>query len=74
MKRRFAIGTPVSIEWEMASGLVYVRENFDFFEVDGQECCTYDETVCPIQEFFNTRFQQIRADIDYISMMAEVDL
>lgn len=74
MNRRLAIGTPLAIEWEEASGLVYIRENFEFFTIDGQQYCTYDETHYPVQEFLNTRFQQIRADIDYISMMAEVDL
>ena len=74
MSRKLSFTTPLAIEWEEASGFVYVRTNFEYFTIDGQQYCTYDETHYPVQEFLNGQFQQVRADLDYLSMMAEVDL
>ena len=73
--KRISQGFPLEIEWEQSSGLVYRRTNFQIVgQEDGQNIYSYDETVWSIQEFLNSYLTQVRADLDYISMMAEVDL
>lgn len=74
VKKRMSIGLPPVIEWEEESGCVYVRDNIQSNMIDGIEYYNYDEHRCTIKEFFNTYFEQLRADIDYLSMVQEVDL
>lgn len=74
-KKRISIGLPLEIEWEAASSLVYVRTNFEIIgSEDGTPVYSYDETIYPAREFMNSHLTKLRADLDYLSMMAEVDL
>ena len=73
-KERMSTGLPPVIEWEEASDSVYVRDNLISVTVDGTEYYKYNEHRCSTKEFFNTYFEQLRADIDYISMVQEVNL
>lgn len=73
--KRISNGIPLELEWEEASGLVYVRTNLQIVGYnDNIPIYSYDETLYPIRIFINTYLTQLRADLDYVSMMAEVDL
>ena len=73
--KRISIGLPLEIEWEAASNLVYVRTDFTIIgSEDGVPVYSYDETIYPARDFMNSHLTKLRADLDYISMMAEVDL
>ena len=73
--KRISCGLPLTVEWEESSGLVYVRNNIEpSFEDENGQFYSYDEMVCTVKEYINIHFSQMRADLDYLSMMAEVDL
>ena len=74
IKKRMSIGLPPTIEWEEETGYVYFRTNITSIQDSDEPCYIYDEHRCTTKEFFNTYFEQLRADIDYLSMISEVDL
>lgn len=68
------LGLPQTIVVDQKNNEVIERKNIHPYIDDGQTWYEYDEYHYDLQEFFSLRFEQVRADIDYISMMAEVDL
>ena len=72
--KKLSIGRPPAIKIEKESDLVYIRSNFEPHTVDGVLYYNYDEQVISLQNFLDSYLEQIRADIDYISMMSEVNL
>jgi hypothetical protein len=54
-QKRISSTLPSEVKWEEESKLIYIRENIVF--IDGEfPIYSYDETVCSVSEFLNTRF------------------
>ena len=66
--------SPTPIVWNDTCDLVYVRNNIVLHTTPTESYYTYDEYKYTSREFSSLYFEQLRADLDYLSMMAEVDL
>lgn len=65
---------PRELDWITAEDMVIVRENITSAVVNNERFYYYDEIRYTQTEFISSHFEQLRADLDYLSMMAEVDL
>ena len=65
---------PMPIVWNETCDIVYVNENIIFHSDTDAPYYTYDQYKYNSREFSARQFESLRADLDYISMMAEVDL
>ena len=77
MKKRIGLswGKPQAFELDSINEQIILRNNLvPLHEVDGEIEYSFDEYKYTMNEFFDTKFEQIQADLDYISMMTEVDL
>lgn len=71
---RISAQRPRNIEWNKTCDVIYVRKNIVFHEDEFENYYTFDEYKYNARNFTELYFEQLRADLDYLSMMAEVDL
>ena len=65
---------PNEIVWNETCDIIYINKNIVFHSDVEPPYYTYDQYKYNSREFSARQFESLRADIDYISMMAEVDL
>ena len=65
---------PAQIVWNETCDIVYVNENIASHSNGDSVYYTYDQYKYNSRDFSARYFESLRADLDYISMMAEVDL
>lgn len=72
--KRVSPDLPLSVLWNNTCDIVYVRKNIELHSDGDSPYYTYDEYKYNSHDFSVLYFEQLRADLDYLSMMAEVDL
>lgn len=68
------LGVPSLFTWDKINNDIVERKNLSPYYDNGQLWYGYDEYHYTAEEYIETRLSKIGADVDYISMMTEVDL
>lgn len=74
MIKRITEERPTEIVWNETCDIVYVNKNIEFHSDVEPPYYTYDQYKYNSRTFSAQYFESLRADLDYISMMSEVDL
>lgn len=69
-----SMGKPELFEWDKINNIIIERKNLTFGESEGEIWYYYDQYEYSLDEYIKSRFEQVQSDLDYISMMTEVDL
>ena len=70
----YCLGKPESITWDKLNNKIIERKDLSSFDQDGEIYYQYYEYHYSIEEYLEHQLKQIGANVDYISMMTEVDL
>lgn len=76
MKKKVCISPvyPKLIDKNIYNNTIIERVNITSYDDNGKTAYYYDQYEYSLEEYFENKISKIGADLDYISMMTEVDL